>query len=72
MKTGKLLKFHRPGGDVHAYFYQEGSLVRAALYGMSGAGDESCEPIHDITGPSETHVEAEVRAWVEAHYPKAR
>jgi hypothetical protein len=66
------LKFQRPGGEVHAYFYQEASLVRAALYAMTGAGNESREPIHDVSGPSEASVEAEVRAWVEAHYPKAR
>ena len=24
MKTGRLMKFHRPGGDVHAYLYAEG------------------------------------------------
>ena len=32
MKTGRLLKFPRPGGDVHAYLYQDGPLVRASLY----------------------------------------
>ena len=24
MKTGRLLKFHRAGTDVHAYLYREG------------------------------------------------
>ena len=34
MKTGRLLKFHRPGGDVHAYFYQEGDQVPVVLDGQ--------------------------------------
>jgi hypothetical protein len=72
MKTGKLLKFHRPGAEIHAYFYRDGSLVRAALYAMSVGRDEGSEPIHAITGPSEAEVEAAVREWVEAHYPKVR
>jgi hypothetical protein len=71
MKTGRLLKFHRPGGEIHAYFYRDGSMVRAAVYAMS-AEAEGAEPMHAVTGPSEAHVEAEVRAWVEAHYPKVR
>ena len=32
MKTGRLLKFHRPGGDVHAYLYQEAGAVYASVY----------------------------------------
>ena len=68
MKTGRLLKFHRPGGDVHAYFYSEGPLVRAALYLMQPGQDRA--PVQQITGPSDERVEAEVRAWVEAHYPQ--
>jgi hypothetical protein len=72
MKTGRLLKFNRPGGEIHAYFYRDGSLVRAAVYTMSAGRDEGAEPMHAVTGPSEAHVEAEVRAWVEAHYPKVR
>jgi len=67
MKTGRLLKFHRPGGDVHAYFYSDGTEVRAALYLMQPGQDRA--PVQQITGTSDAHVEAEVRAWVEAHYP---
>ena len=69
MKTGRLLKFHRPGGDVHAYLYREEGQFRAALYLMtaeaSGRG-----PVHRITGASETRVEEAVRTWVESHFPR--
>ncbi len=68
MKTGRLLKFHRPGGDVHAYLYSQGEQVRAALYLMRPGRDR--EPVQEITGGSDEGVEAEVRAWVEAHYPR--
>src|SRR6266571_2436231 len=68
MKTGRLLKFHRPGGDIHAYFYQEGDEVRAAIYLMSAGVDRGT--VHRIAGPSDDQVEAEVRAWVESHYPR--
>jgi hypothetical protein len=70
VKSGRLLKFHRPGGDVHAYLYRDGAAVRAALYVMSRARDGESEPEHLISGPSEERVEADVRAWVEAHFPK--
>jgi hypothetical protein len=68
MKTGRLLKFQRPGGEVHAYLYAEGRQVRAAVYVMEPGRDRT--PVQEITGPSDAGVEAEVRAWVEAHYPR--
>lgn len=68
MKTGRLLKFHRPGGDIHAYFYQDGDEVRAAIYVM-GRGAER-RPEHQIVGRSGEEVEAQVRAWIESHYPR--
>jgi hypothetical protein len=68
MKTGRLLKFHRPGADVHAYLYQEGDEMRAVIYLMSSGGAR--DPGHRIAGATSDEVEAEVRAWVEAHYPR--
>jgi hypothetical protein len=68
MKTGRLLKFHRPGGDVHAYLYLEGDAARAALY-LIAPGRERA-PVHEIRGPSADEVETEVRAWIDAHYPR--
>ncbi len=68
MKTGRLLKFQRPGGEVHAYFYSEGEEVRAAVYLMEPGRDRT--PVQEITGPSDERVEAEVRAWVQTHYPR--
>jgi hypothetical protein len=68
VKTGRLLKFHRPGGDVQAYLYQEAGIFRASVFviGPSGRKDE---PLQILTGPSESAVERELRAWVEAHFP---
>ena len=68
MKTGRLLKFHRPGGDVQAYLYQEAGIFRASVFviGPSGRRDE---PLQILTGPSESAVERDLRAWVEAHFP---
>ena len=71
MKTGRMLKFRRPGGEVHAYLYEEGGQFRAALYLMS-AGSEDGPPLQTLSGPLEDAVERDVRAWVDAHYPIAR
>jgi hypothetical protein len=70
MKTGRLLKFHRPGGDVHAYVYREGGLFRAALYVLTAAGMTRPEEGQSFSAPSEPEVEKDVRAWVEAHFPR--
>jgi hypothetical protein len=68
MKTGRLLKFHRPGADVQAYLYQEGDEMRAVIYLMASAGAR--DPVHRIAGATSDEVEAQVRAWVESHYPR--
>ena len=69
MKTGRLLKLPRPGVELHVYLYQDGPEVKAAVYVLGGAAP-SPNPVHLVTGSSETTVEAEARAWVDAHYPK--
>ena len=68
MKTGRLLKFHRPDGDVHAYFYAEADCVRAVLYRM--APGEERGPVHEIRGASSEEVEQQVRDWIEARYQR--
>ena len=68
MKTGRLLKFHRPGGDVQAYLYQEAGVFRATVFVLGPSGRKD-EPLQILTGPSESAVERELRAWVEAHFP---
>jgi hypothetical protein len=70
MKTGRLLKFHRPGGDLHAYLYREAEAVRAVLYLFSPGRDDDRGPVHEIRGSSSEAVEAELRAWIDAHYPR--
>ncbi len=68
MKTGRLLKFHRPGGDVQAYLYREGGIYRASVFVLGPSGRKD-EPSQTLTGESESAVERELRAWVEAHFP---
>ena len=71
MKTGKLLKFQRPAGEVQAYVYRDGGVVKASVYVLSAQGLPDRQPAHTASGASEAKVEADVRAWVDAHYPKA-
>jgi hypothetical protein len=71
MKTGKLLKFQRPGGEVQAYVYREGALVRANVYVSPPQGPPAGQAVHTLSGASEVGVEADLRAWIDAHYPKA-
>jgi hypothetical protein len=68
VKTGRLLKFHRPGGDVQAYLYQEAGVFRASVFVLGPSGRKD-EPLQILTGPSESAVESELRAWVESHFP---
>ena len=77
MKTGRLLKFHRPGGEVHAYVYREGPLVHAALFVLSrppGPGSRRAtgtqETMQSFSGGTDMEVEARVRAWIEEHFPR--
>jgi len=71
MKTGRLLKFHRAGTDVHAYLYREGGRFRAALYVIPTDRREP-GPAATLSGAEEAEVESAVRAWVEERYPPAR
>ncbi len=68
MKTGRLLKFRRPAGDVHAYLYREGGNVQAAIYVAARAG--GAPPAVTFSGTSEAEVEAQVRVWVDEHFPR--
>jgi hypothetical protein len=71
MKTGRLLKFHRPGGDVQVYVYREESEYRAAVYVVSPGQGPAPRPAESFSGATEAGVESEVREWVERHFPKA-
>jgi hypothetical protein len=71
MKTGRLLKFRRPGGEVPAYHYRGEDLFRAALYQLS-SGREDGSPLETLSGPLESGVEQDVRAWVDTHFPPKR
>ena len=69
MKTGRLLKFQRPGGDVQAYLYQEEGVFRASVFVLGPSGRKD-EPVQILSGPSESAVERDLRAWVEVHFPR--
>jgi YD repeat-containing protein len=72
MKTGRLLKFRRPGGEIHAYLYKEEGQYRAAVYLLSAEHDRDGSPLQTVSGSVESAVERDVRAWVDAHFPAAR
>lgn len=74
MKTGRLLKFQRPLGEIHAYLFREESggfsgvvYVFSGPQAQPGLGEQ---PAHRLEGPTEAAVESGVRAWVEAHFPR--
>jgi hypothetical protein len=72
MKTGKLLKFRRPGADIHAYLYREGARFKASLYVVEAARPQRKDAVETLDGESEARVEHDVRAWVDTHYPARR
>ena len=69
MKTGRLLKFQRPGGNVQAYLYQEGGVFRASVFVLADKG-RGGEPVETLSGDTEAAVEGQLRAWVAAHFPE--
>jgi hypothetical protein len=71
MKTGRLLKFQRPGGEVQAYLYREDGAYHAALFLASPERNVDGVPLPRISGSSEAKVEEAVRAWVEKNYPRS-
>ena len=71
MRTGRLLKFGRPGGDIQAYVYREGGVFCASVFRVAGAS-EGDRPLHTLTAATEDSVERALRAWVDEHYPKGR
>lgn len=70
MKTGRLLKFQRPRGEVQAYLYREDGQYHASMYMYPAERGRDGELLPTISGPNETAVEAAVRAWVDEHYPR--
>lgn len=67
MKTGRLIKFQRPDGDIQAYLFHEDGRFHGVVYRLS---DPAAQPIHQADGASEHTVEESVRSWVERHYPR--
>jgi hypothetical protein len=71
MKTGKLMKFPRQSADVQAYLYRDADCYRASLY-VNAEGERGREPVQTFEDASEARLLEEVRAWVEAKYPRPR
>jgi hypothetical protein len=70
MKTGRLLKFHRPGGEVQAYLYRDGAGFRASIYLVAKDASGSNEALKRVSADSEAAVEAVVRAFVDERFPR--
>jgi hypothetical protein len=68
VKTGRLLKFQRPGAEIHAYLYQDGELFKAAVFVRPGGAAR--EPSHEVSGSDPAQVEQELRAWIDARFPR--
>jgi hypothetical protein len=69
VRTGRLLKFSRPGGDIQAYVYREGAVFCASVFQVAGASKRD-QPLQTLTAATEAAVEQALRAWIDAHYPK--
>ncbi len=67
MKTGRLIKFHRPDGDIQAYLFHEAGRFHGVVYRLA---DPAAQEVHREDGTDEHALEESVRAWVEHHYPK--
>jgi len=70
VKTGRLLKFHRRVGEVHAYLYRDGPGFRASVYLMAPERSAPQEPLKRIEAATEPDLELAVRAYVDEHFPK--
>jgi hypothetical protein len=68
VKTGRLLKFQRPGAEVQAYLYQEGGVFRASVFVIGPSGGKG-DAEATLTGESEAAVERQLRAWLDRQYP---
>lgn len=69
MKTGRLLKFVRPGAEIQAYIYRDGAVVHGTVYVVS-RGTAELQAKENLRGSNEDGVEREIRAWIDKHYPK--
>jgi len=70
MKTGRLLKFQRPGGELHAYLFRDDTAHSGVVYLFSNTRESDARPLQSFSAASETEVEAAVRNWLDEHYPR--
>jgi len=69
VKTGRLLKFHRPAVEIHAYLYRDGASFCAAVYVSHEPGRQN-QPVQSLSGSSDEEVEDATRKWIESRYPR--
>jgi hypothetical protein len=55
---------------VHAYVYREGPIFRASIYVLASGQRGGSLPAREVTGRDSADVEADVRAWVDLHFPR--
>jgi hypothetical protein len=72
MKTGRLLKFRHPAGNVQAYIYRDAGTYRAAIYLLAPGRGADAQPIHTISGADEAAVEAALREWISTQLARPR
>jgi hypothetical protein len=70
VKTGRLLKFQRKEAEVHAYLYQDGANFKAAIYVRPKQKPAQTKAEQELVGRTSQLVEDEVRAWIDARYPR--
>lgn len=70
MKTGRLLKFHRKDADVQAYLYQDGGVHKATIYVRRPGTRSETAPEQELQSPADASLEQDVRAWVDARFPR--
>jgi hypothetical protein len=66
VKTGRLLKFQRPGAEIHAYLYQEEDACRASIFVRPGTG----QPAEEVRAEDMAELEQAVRSWIDGRFPK--
>ena len=70
MKTGRLLKFHRKDAEIQAYLYQDGAFHKATIYVRRAGTRSETAPEQELQSAADATLEADVRAWVEARFPR--
>jgi hypothetical protein len=63
VKTGRLLKFRGPLGEVQAYLYHDAGRHYATIYANRSGQDEESSAV-TLSADDEAAIEHAVRSWV--------